>query len=88
MEYGQFDPPPIFALKMFYFNLILNFLSKYNDFNAKFVTIVIFMYELDFFPDILNYRYTNKKPIKKIKKKLKITFDDIKRHKYTFHVSL
>ena len=40
-EYGQFDPPPIFALKMFYFDFILNSLSKYNDFTAKFVTIVI-----------------------------------------------
>ena len=73
---------------MFNFNFILNILSKYNDFTAKFVTIVIFMYELHISPDILNYQYTSKKPIKKIKKNLKITSDDIKKHKYTFYVSL
>ena len=73
---------------MFYFDFILNFLSKYNDFTAKFVTIVIFMYKLHISPDMLNYQYTSKKPIKKILKNLKITYDDIKRHEYTFHASL
>ena len=68
MEYGQFDPPPIFAFKMFYFDFIFHFLSKYNDFNAKLVTIVIFMYRLHISTDSVNYQYTSKKPIKNMKK--------------------
>ena len=57
MEYGQFDPPPIFVLEMFYFDFILHLLSKYNDFDAKFFTIVIFMYKLHISTDSVTYQY-------------------------------
>ena len=74
---------------MFYLNFIFNFLSKCNDFDAKFVTIVIFMYKLYISTDSVNYQYTSKKPIKKDEKNLKKnTSDDIKRYKYSFYLTL